>query len=318
MNLSNLKILLRKEIRDNIRSWKFILLFLLILLTSYASVYGAYVALKEQSIRGISTSNLDSFFYLKLFTTSDGTMPSFYIFVGFLSPLLSLSLGFDAINSEFNNRTISRLLAQPIYRDSIIISKFISRLFIIATVYLSIILSVVGFLIIWTGLLPSLQEAIRILFFYILVVIYLGLWLNLAVLFSIIFKQASTAAIMGIALWIFYMLLYPMIINFVGKVVHPGMYANSSQIIAYQEFMLTIMRFSPTQLFEDGTSIMLSPLARSINPISEEKMIGAIPNPLSIKSSIQIIWSQLSALLALYSLCFALAYWLFMRREIRA
>ncbi|MCI0921748.1 ABC transporter permease [Sphingobacterium rhinopitheci] len=315
--INNFQILFHKELRDNLKSWKFIILLFLILGTSYAAIYGAFIALTTSNSTSL-VGTVDSYFFLKLFLSSDGTVPSFYILVGFLAPLLGLTLGFDAINTEFNNRTISKLLAQPIYRDHIILTKLLSRIFIIAVIYIAIILSAIGFIILKTGLFPSTQEVVRLFFFYLLIVTYLGLWLNLAVLFSVIFKQPATAAILGITIWIFYLFLYPMLLNVVGKLVNPGPYANQYQILAYQEFMLTVMRFSPTQLFEDGTSIILSPLARSINPIANNQFVGAIPNPLSIKASIQIVWSQLSALIALSALCFAACYWLFMRKEIRA
>lgn len=314
---TNFQILFHKELIDNLRSWKFIILFFLILATSYVSIYGAYSSLTMAN-NSYGTRTVDSYFFLKLFLSSDGTVPSFYILVGFLAPLLGISLGFDAINTEFNNRTISKLLAQPIYRDNIILSKMLSRIFIIAVLYIAIILSALGLIILKTGLFLTRQEVVRIFLFYVLIITYLGLWLNLAVLFSVVFRQPATAAILGITIWIFYLLLYPMLLNVVGKLANPGPYANQYQIMAYQEFMLTIMRFSPTQLFEDGTSIILSPLARSINPIANNQFVGSIPNPLSIKASIQIVWSQLSALLAISASCFAACYWLFMRKEIRA
>lgn len=55
-----------------------------------------------------------SFLFLKLFTASDGTLPSFVVFISFLGPLLGIALGFNAINSEQNKGTLSRILSQPI------------------------------------------------------------------------------------------------------------------------------------------------------------------------------------------------------------
>ena len=44
------------------------------------------------------------FFFLHLFTASDGTLPPFFVFISFLGPLLGISMGFDAINSEHDTR----------------------------------------------------------------------------------------------------------------------------------------------------------------------------------------------------------------------
>ena len=83
-----------------------------------------------------------SFLFLKLFTVSDGTLPSFTVFVSFLGPLLGIALGFDAINSEQNKGTLSRILSQPIHRDYLINAKFVGALIVIG-----VMLFVLGFLV---------------------------------------------------------------------------------------------------------------------------------------------------------------------------
>ena len=41
---------------------------------------------------------------------------------------MAIGLGFDAVNSEHNRRTLSRILAQPIYRDALLMGKFLAAL----------------------------------------------------------------------------------------------------------------------------------------------------------------------------------------------
>ena len=53
-------------------------------------------------------------------------LPSFVGILGFLIPLVAIGLGFDAINGEHNRRTLSRILAQPIYRDALLMGKFLA------------------------------------------------------------------------------------------------------------------------------------------------------------------------------------------------
>jgi hypothetical protein len=50
-------------------------------------------------------------------------------FLGFLVPLIAIALAFDAVNGESNRRTMARLLAQPIYRDALLLGKFLAGLF---------------------------------------------------------------------------------------------------------------------------------------------------------------------------------------------
>ena len=121
-------VMVSKEISDQVRSWRFIIMAALIALTCLGSLYTALAQFSKHS-----GSAEDAFFFLNLFTLSDGTLPPFTVFISFLGPLLGISLGFDAINSEQNRGTLSRLLSQPIYRDYVINSKFVADLIVIST-----------------------------------------------------------------------------------------------------------------------------------------------------------------------------------------
>lgn len=132
-------VVVNKEISDHVKSWRFIILMGIILLTCMGSLYTSLTnigaAIKPNDPDG-------SFLFLKLFTASDGTLPSFVQFINFLGPLLGIALGFDAINSEQNKGTLSRMLSQPVHRDCIINAKFVAALIVIG-----IMLFVLGFLV---------------------------------------------------------------------------------------------------------------------------------------------------------------------------
>lgn len=316
MRSATFQVLVRKEVSDYIRSWKFVILLLIILFTCSASLYSSLSVLRK-SVPAPDDPNA-AFFFLKIFTMSDGTLPPFHVFVGFLGPLLGICLGFDAVNSEFNNRSISRLLAQPIHRDSFLNAKFVGALMVIAGIFSILLFLTMGVAILWTGLAPSGQEFLRLMFFLLLSVVYVGFWLNLSILFSVWWKHPATSALVCIAIWLFFTVFYPMIVGVVAKSMAPGMYASYREVAAYQDFVMTLMRFAPNQLFEDATNILLMPSIRSLGPLSMEQIQGAIPSPLPVWESVKIVWSQVTALLSITILCFALSYLSFMRREIRA
>src|SRR5439155_645495 len=69
----------------------------------------------------------DPFLFLRLFTRG-GPLPLVAL-LSFLVPLVAIGLGFDAVNGEHNRRTLSRILAQPIYRDALLFGKFAAGLF---------------------------------------------------------------------------------------------------------------------------------------------------------------------------------------------
>jgi len=119
------RVIVGKEMADHIRSWRFVILIAIIALTSIGSLYTA-MANFSQAVKPNDPEG--TFFFLELFTITDGTMPSFTVFISFLGPLLGIALGFDAINSEHNRGTLGRMLSQPIHRDYIINAKFTAAL----------------------------------------------------------------------------------------------------------------------------------------------------------------------------------------------
>lgn len=314
---SPLNILIRKEIADQIRSWRFIILVILIVLTFIASMYVSLSNIK--TAMGNINDPDRSFMYLKLLTTTDNSIPPFHVFLNFLAPLLGISLGFDAINSEQNNRTLTRLIAQPIYRDNLLFAKFTSSLIIIGTLFISLSFLMVGAGLLITGVRIELQEVFRITGFIFICILYIAFWLSISILLSIKFKQSATSVLTAIGIWIFFNVFFQIIINLLVKSIFPNpAFLSEQQIIAYNEIILNLLRISPGQLYTDATTTLLMPSVRSLGPITMEQMAGAIPAPLPFKESIMIVWPQISGLIAGTVICFALSYWLFMRREIRS
>jgi len=308
-------VIVNKEIGDHIRSWRSVILVLIIALTCMGSLYTALTNIGS----AIKPNDPDSaFLFLKLFTVSDGTLPSFAVFISFLGPLLGISLGFDAINSEQNKGTLSRLLSQPIYRDYIINAKCMGALAVIGGMLFSLGFLVMGFGLIFIGIPPTAEEFLRIIFFLIVSLVYVALWLNLAIFFSIRCKQPATSALSSIAVWLFFSVFYNMILNVIGKVISPSPYALPQHVIAYQRFMLNLVRFSPSELYNEATMTLLMPSVRSLGPLTMEQVHGAIPSPLPLGQSLLVVWPQLTGLIAITLLFFAIAYYSFMRKEIRS
>src|SRR5205085_87291 len=110
--------------------------------------------------------------------------------------LVAIGLGFDLVNSEHNQRTLSRILAQPIYRDALLFGKFLGGLATIGISLVALWLLVIGLGLVLLGLPPSVEEMARALIMLGVTVVYAGVWLALAMLFSIVFRSAATAALL--------------------------------------------------------------------------------------------------------------------------
>lgn len=304
-------VIVNKEIADHIHSWRFIILVSIILLTCLGSMYTALTNIAD-AIKSSDAS--DNFLFLKLYTVSDGTLPSFYLFVGFLGPLIGISLGFDAINSEQNRGTISRILAQPIPRDFFINAKFVASVIVVSVMLFALSFLVMGVGLIAIGIPPTAEEFIRIVSFTIISIVYIAFWLNLCIFFSIKFQQPATSALSGIATWLFFTVFYSMLVNVVFKIL-----VQSGELsIKGQQLKLSIMRVAPNQLFDDASTSILIPTVRSLGPLSMEQVQGAIPSQIAVGQSILLVWPQLTGLIALTIMCFVFSYYMFMKRDIKS
>ena len=212
-------VIVHKEISDQVKSWRFLILIGIIALTCMGSLYTALTNIGA----AIKPDDPDSsFLFLKLFTASDGTLPSFVLFINFLGPLLGIALGFDAVNSEQNKGTLSRMLSQPIHRDCIINAKFVAALIVIGIMLFVLGFLVKGFGLIAIGIPPTAEEFWRIVFFLITSIFYVAFWLNLAILFSLRFRQAATSALDTVDVCLFLNVYYTKIVNLEAKILKPN------------------------------------------------------------------------------------------------
>src|SRR5437899_2503800 len=107
-----LGVVISKELADQVTSIRMFVLELLVVLVAIVTVSFATEQVKQ-------TTAEDPFLLLRLFTTSQDPIPSFFTFLSLLLPLIAIALGFDSVNGEHSRRTLSRILAQPIYRDAL-------------------------------------------------------------------------------------------------------------------------------------------------------------------------------------------------------
>ncbi len=97
-----------KEMADHLSSARMVVLEILIVLAAIGSIYVATQNISQNVSQ-------DRFLYLRLFTTAQNPLPAFVALLAFFIPLVAIALAFDSVNSEFARRTLSRVLAQPIY-----------------------------------------------------------------------------------------------------------------------------------------------------------------------------------------------------------
>lgn len=305
---------------DHFSSIRFLLILALIVMVGViiASMVGMSI---QEELKGMAKPTL---IFLMLFT-STGKLFSFVQFIGFFGPLIGIILGFDSINRERVSRTLSKLVSQPIHRDSIINAKFLTGVATITIILVAIVLIISGLGIRLIGVVPGSEEVGRLAIYLITSILYISFWLGISILFSVIFRSTATSALASLALWIFFSFFVSLGASVLSDMVAPtpvGQTTASLEIIMKQAQVQRIVSLcSPVNLYTEATSTVLNPMRQTtklvfVGPMEQLSMLR-FQNPLPLLQSLLIVLPHLISIVAITVLCFGICYLVFMRQEIR-
>lgn len=317
--MHGLKAILKKELGDHFSSYRFMILFGLIAMVSLIIVYMVGLNIKEE----LANVAKPKYVFLMLFT-SRGALFSLVQFIAFFGPLIGLVLGFDLINRERNEGTLSRLLSQPVYRDSVINGKFLAGVITISIMMVSIVLLITGLGLRMAGVVPGLDEIWRIGVYLIISIIYISFWLGVAILFSILFRGIATSALAALAVWIFFSFFIPLGATILAdSFVSEPVASNPEALIKHAKIQRGFSLVSPMQLYTDATGTIIDPTRKTtrtvvlmgpLEKLSQERFSG----PLTLGLSLFVVMPYILLLIAITAVCFAISYTIFMRQEIRS
>jgi ABC-2 type transport system permease protein len=309
------RIVARKELADHVRSVRFIILVVLMALAGLAAVHTASGPLRDAAADVAETPSV----FLLLFTLSPERVPAFHEFIGILGPLLGIAFGFDAVNGERAQRTLPRLVAQPIHRDDVINGKFAAAMVVIGLGLASLMLVVAGYGALRLGVGPTISDTVRLIAFWAVAVVYVAFWLALAMLLSVLTRRAATAALAAIALWLVLTLFAGLIAGVITDALRPvADDASAEEVLDQARFELNIRRLSPDQLYTDAAGVLLNPSRQSSGLLVLTPEDLALPSALSLDESMLLAWWQVVTLVAGTIIMFVVAYIAFMRQEVRA
>jgi ABC-2 type transport system permease protein len=313
-----LGVVMLKELSDNLTSGRMVVMEWLVVLIAVCVVYTGI-----QQIRELSAE--DPFLLLRLFTRSADGVPNLVYVLSYFVPLVSIGLGFDLVNSERNQRTLSRILAQPIYRDALLFGKFLAGLVTLAVMLLALWLMVIGLGILLLGLPPGAEEVARATAMLGVTIVYAGVWLAVALLFSIVFRSAATAALVSLGLWLFLTFLWPMLAPYLAIPFISDSITSSSDLLGQLGILQGFSRVSPGALYAEIVGVLLDPAVRSTQqPLLASLGLalvqpGSIPGaPLPLMQSLLIVWPQTVSMIAAVIVLFVIGYVVFQRQEVRA
>ena len=307
-----------KELRDQFGSKRFMILFGLVLLLSTLSAY--------QGVDYIRNNENAGFVYI-----FSGTQMSFSFIqtMVYFGPLLGLALGFDAINKERATGTLSILLGQPIFRDSVINGKLIAGATALTTLVLGTIGIMSGVSIPMLGFGPTLTEMTKILALTLLTIVYLVFWLSLGILYSVLMKRTATSIMASIATWLTFSIIITILASVVASFLVPlpgggfrpqvgsgGIRMSEEFIEAMQErnaVMSTINKISPTNLYSEAASDILGVAGGFMMGMGRQEF----QRTLTLGEALAANWANIATIVVGLVICFAASYMIFLRSEIR-
>lgn len=322
-----MKAVFRKEMADYFTSIRVFILFLLTLLVSFVALYS--------SRGGTEVLTGTRLVFLRLFTSQPEEIPAFLTFVNlvalFFVPVIGIALGFDAVNREHSDGTLSRILSQPVFRDNVINAKFLAGIITLSIMVVTTVLLVSGIGLLNSGFAlfhifggaplgfgvpPSTEEIIRLFIYIVFAIVYGAFWMGLAVLFSVLFRRISTSLLFAVAVWLFFGIFYVFLIApAIANSIVPITDTSSAEVLFRNaELQLALSRVSPNYLFSEASLVLLQP------PTYGSLILVGVPlpgNPLSLGQSLILVWPHLTLLIAVTLICFAISYVIFMRQEIR-
>jgi ABC-2 type transport system permease protein len=314
-----IKAIIKKELADHFSSYRFTIIFALIAMVSLIIAYMVGLNIRQQ-LQGVAKPR---FIFLMLFT-STGALFSLVQFVAFFGPLVGLILGFDTINRERNEGTLSKLLSQPIYRDVVINGKFLAGVVMITILMVSIVLVITGLGLLIMGIVPGVEELWRIFIYLVISIIYISFWLGVAILFSILFRSTATSALAALAAWIFFSFFVSMGASVLANALAPETSETTAEAAVQKANIVnSFALISPMQLYTDSTATIINPMRKStqslvaIGPM-ENLSMSRFSGPLPLSQSILVVAPYIISLVAITIVCFAISYAVFMRQEIRS
>lgn len=312
-----------KEFGDHLLSARFTVLVLVLGLAAAIPLYFAAAA-----IRDVASSVTDSqaifiaLFWLAPDVGAGGvTLPSVTGFLAYVAPLLGLAFAFDAINGERADGTLPRLLSQPIHRDDVVNGKFVAGLAVIGIVLVSVVGAIAAFGLIRLGIVPAASEVLRIVLWVLITFIYVSLWLAFGMLLSVVVRRAATSALIGFGTWLLLTFFGGLIVSLIGGVIAP-LTGSAEELLRNNGIQESLRRLLPDTLYREASLTLLNPQVTSVSTPATiggyEQAQQRIPSLLSLDQSFILVWPQVVGLVALTVACFALAYVMFMRQEVRA
>ncbi|MBU4077547.1 MAG: ABC transporter permease [Euryarchaeota archaeon] len=187
MSFKNSIAIAQKEFADNIFSPVFLVLLITFTLIIFSFSY---------------MNGLEAGRFTKGSTLLMAGFSGVAMIIGFFSPLIGIALGFDAIVREQKSGSLNVLLTHPVFRDNIIIGKFLGAMITLALVLgISTVVSISSLLLLLGGTVSGIELS-RLFLFIGVTFFYSLIFLGISVLLSTVVKEAADSLVYNVVIWL--------------------------------------------------------------------------------------------------------------------
>jgi ABC-2 type transport system permease protein len=183
------------------------------------------------------------------------------------------------------------------------------------------VLGVTAFALIRLGIVPKPAEIIRVVLWLLVTNVYIGLWLAFGMLLSVAIRRAATSALVGFGVWFLFTIFGGLIVSLMSGLLAPAG-ATAEEELRNIGIREGLIRLQPNNLYQEAAFTLLNPKVTSVSTpdtigsyVQRQQQIATL---FSFDQSFLLVWPQVVTLFALMAACFAAAYVLFMRQEVRA
>jgi len=325
-----------REIKESIKSRRFLLIFGFLLIIGALSLSSSLISWHSWGI--VEEEQKAPLWVL---------FGQFNYYFTLLGAIFGIALGFDAITKEREGGTLKILLSTPLYKDQIILGKFLGGALTLGVSMLVIALLNLGVLM-TLGANVTGSAILRIATYMFFVYLYTLLFLGIGIFFSIISKSSSNALISALVVFLILNLALSTIAPIVAYFYagdppkRPQISINPNDKEAMEKYRLEMEKYREEmkkwqkKYFGVFTKIrMFSPEGNLyeissyvLNPQREKEEGGGIvvyqgsyenqqkPKEYSLTKSLSFVSANIVTLLAYILLIFVAAYIEFMRKEL--
>ena len=297
-----------KEFSDVVRSKRFIALIVIFGLVMTAAMATIHVQV-AQTMPGPPVPMPRRFLGLMAFTLSS-TM-------SFFAPVTGVALGCDTISGEREKGTLKIVLAQPVFRDTVINGKFLAATSAVSLAVFITSLAGVGASTMILGVTPTGDEALRLALFMIFSVLFTMTYYGISAFLSTVSKKTSQSVILGVTVWAVFAFVIPLVASFIALLIAPPEFAPGQPLReSMRRFMVieeTIASITPNYHFQKIGGYLLNPYATYVSPYQHAEGQEAA----SVTSGLTYAGPNILVLTIVTTLTFIASYLVFTRQEVR-